>query len=413
MFVSARLLFVFGLTVTPLASLAAAEDSAPDALMKPWVEAVERFSKARETAKESLVRLLDSAEEKARAAGDLDKVNSIKQERAAFEEHDELPSAVKTATYTKSIDTAKTTLKSVAQKVKVTLVRQKYDADAQAIDQELAELVGPEKPDTEKISPNKISVNPTKPPDSRVYWIEEREKGNEFRWIKSKEWIESTHDGTNKHFTWREIIRTPKYVELHDTDRKRGIRLLAEANETSDDYKPSSGSAFATGVGGKWVTDAKDTVYLSELQEVQFKVWRYNNFAWFGWGKNGQMPKSDNTWDMIYLSNRPTPKGIFTHPAPKDFAMVAYDIGQLRKQTFRARFGICEYRNSDAASKVTFVVLGDGKRLFASEPTNQCGISFDCEVNIRNVNRLELRVDCPGDASLAYAVWYEPRISNK
>jgi hypothetical protein len=225
--------------------------------------------------------------------------------------------------------------------------------------------------------------------------------------------METTHDGTNKRFTWREIARTAKYVELHDPVRLLGLRLLAETNEKSDDYKPAGGSQFLTGVAGKWKEEPKDTVYLSDLQELSHKTWNYNNFRWFGWGKNGQMPDGDNKWVVILLANRPSPHGIFTHPAPKDFAMVDYEIGRLRKQVFRAKFGVADFRNYDSASKLRFVVIGDGQRLFASEPTSKCGEAFDCEVKIRNVNHLELRVECPDAADFAYGVWYEPRISNK
>ncbi len=36
---------------------------------------------------------------------------------------------------------------------------------------------------------------------------EKKEKGNEFRWIKPLEWIETTHDGTDKRFELKEVAQ--------------------------------------------------------------------------------------------------------------------------------------------------------------------------------------------------------------
>ena len=379
--------------------------TAPEALLKPWTEAVERFQKSRAGAAETLARLLEAAEEKARAAGDLDKVDLIKRERDAFEQAGTLPTIVKATAYTKSIEAAKTVLKNAAQKSKVGLVRQKFDSEAKEIDQQLANL----------LDGNSHSSSTTEVVGShRSYWVEQRKDGNEFRLIKPREWVETTHDGVKTRYFWREIGRTPDQVELYDEKRNLGIRLKAGANERADNYKPSGDKIFSKGVDGDWVEPPKDVIYLSDLNELSHQVLVFNNTPGYGWGKAGQMMGKDDKWELIYLANRPSPKGIFTHPQAKGFAMVDYDIGPLRKQVFRAQFGIADAKSSDSSSPLTFVVLGDGKRLFTSKPTQKWGIASDCEVNIRDVKHLELRVECPGsDPGWAYAVWYEPRVSGK
>jgi hypothetical protein len=93
--------------------------------------------------------------------------------------------------------------------------------------------------------------------------------------------------------------------------------------------------------------------------------------------------------------------------------MVGYEIGGLRKNVFRAKIGVADNARYDAATLLKFYVLGDGKKLYASEPTQKWGVAQECEVQVRGVNELVLRVECDGPYDFAYAVWCEPRLSAK
>jgi hypothetical protein len=375
------------------------ENAAPEALLKPWTEATARYQKSREAASEGLIRLLDGAEEKARASGDLEKVKSIKEERTQFLQDQTLPKCVKTATYEKALDAAKASLRTVAQKTKTALVRQKFDEDAAMIDQELGELVGPVSMELVKGRPGVVG-----PPDGRMYWVEKKEKGNEFRWMKPLEWIETTHDGTYKQYHFKEVARTNSYVEIYDDSRDVGVRLLRKTAERAMDYRESEANAFSNWSEGAWVVESADVVYLADLPE---KVLSADRFS-----KNGQLAEATKVVP-IYLSNRPSPKGLFTHPASKSAAVVSYQIGALHKNVFRAKIGIADQRQYDSATLLKFVVVGDGKKLYTSEPTQKWGAAQECEVQIRGVNELVLRVECDGPYDFAYAVWYEPRLSAK
>ena len=121
----------------------------------------------------------------------------------------------------------------------------------------------------------------------------------------------------------------------------------------------------------------------------------------------------EGKWSPIFLENRPSPNALLMVPPAKDTALAKYDIAKLRRQFFRAKFGIADLRSVNPASAVTFVVVGDGKTLLTSKPITNWGTATACEVNIRGVKELELRVECAGDSSLAYAVWYEPCLFNK
>ncbi|MDB5347146.1 MAG: hypothetical protein JWP89_5523 [Schlesneria sp.] len=375
------------------------ENAAPEALLKPWTDATVRFQKSRETASEGLIRLLDGAEEKARASGDLEKVKSIKQERAQFLQEQTLPKCIKTATYEKALDAANASLRTAAQKTKVALVRQKFDEDAATIDQELGELVGPA-----KLELVKGKAGASGPPDGRIYWVEKKEKGNEFRWMKPLEWIETTHDGTNKRYQFKEVARTTDYVEIHDSIRDIGVRLLRKSAERAMDYRLSEANAFSSWTEGAWVVEPSDVIYLTDLPE---KVLRAQSFD-----KYGMVPVSQGR-EQIYLGNRPSPKGLFTHPATKDVAVVSYEIGALRKNVFRAHIGVADSRQYDPATPLKFVVLGDGKKLYTSEPVKKWGVPQECEIQVRGVNELVLRVECDGPYDFAFAVWCEPRLSAK
>lgn len=374
--------------------------SAPDSILKPWADAVEKYEKSRETATAVLVRSLESAEEKARATGDLEKVKAITRERTLLLEKGTLPTSVKTATFEKSMDTAKTVLRAAAQKTKTALVRQKYDDQVASIEEQLTSLLGPGKPKGETVAAGL-------PNDGRTFW--KHKEGTEFRMIKSKEWVEALRNGSRTRHQWTEVARTPEYVELYDKDRKFGMRLRERNAEVAYDYDKQKREGFGGWANGEWVIDRPDVVYLSNLTEKAKKVWHYLDREDFGWGKNGQLMVPEA--EFIFLDNSPSPKGIFTHPAPNDFAMVRYDIGKLKKQIFRAKFGIADLRSKNLSSKLTFVVIGDGEKLFTSKPIQNWGVAHECEINVRTVKELELRVECDGDATDALAVWYEPRLS--
>ncbi len=380
-----------------LAFLAADEpDSAADAL-QPWQDAVERFEEARSAAQEQLLRQFDQAEEKARAAGDLKKLTALKTEREAFLEKGRLPTSFKTTAYDRALEKATIALRAAAKKTQAALLRQKLDQAAVTVERQLEQLAKSPVPG-KKLTSKKVH-------DGRVLWKADNEKSSEFRQVSATEWIQSAVDGSRVRFTFKEVARTPESVELYDAARKMGKRLKADVAEVCYDYREGEDNEFSAWNTGKWLIDPPGTVYLADLPELDRKTWDYQNMKDWGWSNTGRIGD-----DWIMLDNRPSPHGLFLHPAPQDFAMVRYEIGGLKKKLFRARYGIPEARRANPASKLTFTVLGDGQPLFTSKPMQAHGEGADCEVDISKIRILELRITCPGDASLAYACWFEPRL---
>ena len=62
-------------------------------------------------------------------------------------------------------------------------------------------------------------------------------------------------------------------------------------------------------------------------------------------------------------------------------------------------------------SRLTFVVLGDGRELWKSAKVDP-GRPQPCRVRVKGVETLELRVLCPGVWDYAFAVWIDPVLLN-
>ena len=64
-----------------------------------------------------------------------------------------------------------------------------------------------------------------------------------------------------------------------------------------------------------------------------------------------------------------------------------------------------------AQSPVRFEVRGDGKTLWVSGPMQERGLNQRCEVSVRGIDELELRVHCPGKNSYCQGVWLDPVVT--
>ena len=162
-------------------------------------------------------------------------------------------------------------------------------------------------------------------------------------------------------------------------------------------------------------TRPKRQVFLSDLQEKSVEYWEYA--PRFGFNKNGTIyggdrPRGSGVTAQITLAGKKSPHGIFAHPKPNGRSNVRYEIGGLGYETFEATVGVDENRRYGPHTPLTFEVLGDGKSLWRSKPVKRWGEPQHCKVDVGGVRSLELRVHCPGDASLAMAVWCEPRLTN-
>ena len=122
-------------------------------------------------------------------------------------------------------------------------------------------------------------------------------------------------------------------------------------------------------------------------------------------GKNGESGYLDGlfTVNLIEYAN-----GLSLHPPANGFARVRYQLdGQYK--TFVTGVGLLDHP-TEVRSKVIFYVIGDDRVLWKSPPIQGRGDVVFCKVSVRNINRLEIRTECPGGAYGANAVWLDPHV---
>lgn len=122
-------------------------------------------------------------------------------------------------------------------------------------------------------------------------------------------------------------------------------------------------------------------------------------------GKNGE---SGNGAGMFKVNHLEFPNGLGLHPPNRGFARVRYQLdGQYK--TFVT--GVALYDHTTKARRsVLFWVMGDDRVLWKSPPIRFRGDVVFCKVSVKNINRLEIRTESPGDAYGANAMWLDPLV---
>lgn len=202
---------------------------------KRWDESKETYSRSIEAHKKTLLKLIRTVEDRARADGDTERVKQIVAERDAFEKIGTLPKSVKTATYEKDLEAARNILAKEAKTAKAAFLTAKLDDAAGIVEAEAKALVG--------IADEQ---NATKTPASgKGEW--KSTSGN--RWIHQggDEWKEV--GGVSEDRVWTEIARGSNYLELQFQGGDGFLRLYRD----HADFK-SGGGGYAHWGQGRWVT---------------------------------------------------------------------------------------------------------------------------------------------------------------
>ena len=88
-------------------------------------------------------------------------------------------------------------------------------------------------------------------------------------------------------------------------------------------------------------------------------------------------------------------------------------IGDIPKITVRDKNGQKRRGLGVTATPLTFRILGDGRLLWRSRPLQRKNEEQPFEVDISSVRELQLRVDCPGVADWAWAIWKDAVLKKK
>jgi serine/threonine protein kinase len=143
--------------------------------------------------------------------------------------------------------------------------------------------------------------------------------------------------------------------------------------------------------------------YLSDMQELGFGAGE-GRFA-----KNGNLGYAAAGSDKIRVNGMGSPKGLSMHGITADIAWAKYNLGK-EALSFLTYVAVNDSADPPPAAPLTFRVVGDGRRLWSSDPIDRAGLVEKCKVDVRGVEILELQVDCPGSYVNAQAVWLEPRV---
>jgi hypothetical protein len=150
-------------------------------------------------------------------------------------------------------------------------------------------------------------------------------------------------------------------------------------------------------IAGEEIAPATRRVYLSDLDETD----------WSGheeFGKNGR-----SKYAAIAVNGTRFGKGLWTHPRDRGSCSVKYRLSGLDAATFVTKVAINDSAVRPAiATPLTFQVLGDGEVLWTSPPLREKGNMLECQVGMKGLCVLELRVNCPGRFDSAHAVWLDP-----
>jgi hypothetical protein len=153
----------------------------------------------------------------------------------------------------------------------------------------------------------------------------------------------------------------------------------------------------------KMEPDAKPA-YLSDMPAYNLRV------AGGRFGKKGNLDTQidDPRATKIRVNGKPTPNGLSMPPDSDGIGTSKYLLSR-RGGKFVASVALNDSIGDDKIPKpVTFVVLGDNKILWESNPVDTAKVVQECSVDVAGVQFLELRVMCTGANALA--VWLEPRI---
>jgi predicted Ser/Thr protein kinase len=162
--------------------------------------------------------------------------------------------------------------------------------------------------------------------------------------------------------------------------------------------RPAVGSAASA------ATNESAQTFLSDLEPVGKENWPFLPPP--PPGRPQLRPIGD-----VSVKGQPSPHGILMHPAPPwdGPTRLTYSLGGAFK-TFRAQVSLNDGPGG-SENPCTFVVLGDGKPLWTSQPVSSQADAQPVDVPVSGVDRLTIEVRCAGEPRAAHAVWVEPSLA--
>lgn len=115
---------------------------------------------------------------------------------------------------------------------------------------------------------------------------------------------------------------------------------------------------------------------------------------------------------MPKVKNLDTPHGLWlAPPEDKKPSRAAYMLDK-KFRFFQGFVAVADTGAMKGEQTVTFRIVGDGKELWKSAELQRAGDHRNFRVDVSEVAKLELFVDCKAEAAGADAVWFEPKLVN-
>jgi len=204
----------------------------------------------------------------------------------------------------------------------------------------------------------------------------------------------------NAEKAWAALVEAGKRP-CRTPEQGRALAVLIDAFARAHaSTKVASAHAAEIGALGVRAASAQSTVppgstYLADLVETSAEV--FGGKLLRGVGGDGK---------PVVVAGVAVPKSLWAHPVASGAqSRIAFQL----PAGAQALAGRCAVLFA-CGSPQTFVILGDGRELWRSQPVALPEVVQAYQVPVVGVRALELRVECPGSHSAAWAVWCDPAI---
>jgi hypothetical protein len=155
------------------------------------------------------------------------------------------------------------------------------------------------------------------------------------------------------------------------------------------------------------------TTYLSNLRPVETIDWPLQKSPPHGGGQGN--PPPHDFYAVISVNGVRSPHGLGMHPSPRGSAAASYSL-KGEYDSFLAEASINDTVQA-SPHPLTFSLFADGnpKPLWVSRPIRDRSETQSCNVSVKGVQVLQLKVSAPpetrGPYYATHSVWVEPRVT--
>ena len=204
-------------------------------------------------------------------------------------------------------------------------------------------------------------------------------------------------------YSWHTFANMkPRTVVIKDPAAKSSAAGSSEeevdpfASSSANQKAPPSDSSSLDAANA--AADRGRSVFLDDLNETEVKI-GYGRL-----GKHGSGPERSGSPALVH-GIKPN-HSLCPHPFQHGTSSVSYALNSQ----FSIFSGTATVADNAEPRSLRFCIKGDGKTLWRSEIIQTGKHAEEFSVSVKGINRLELEIECPGSASVAWGMWVSPRL---